>query len=307
MRLGSLLSVLAFRVPLRKVNAKTFILFVEHLTILVREQRLILHAHPKHWGSQILSFLGKEIPVQLEERVWKMTKGGFGARDIWDLLNSCLSNVKKEENTEKKDSKLFSLFVILSLLPEVVKGLLGGNYGDSVSKTLYKVLLIHIPETLENHNNDPKTMFHSFGKFILRFKNNTRKRVLQYLKTISACIRLGRQKVYNVVYKDFCIWKGIPVGDKLFTIEYIEKTMVNDLEIEAYLTECTENEKIELRIKEKVYTIPVSKNVEFHSSSMERIIDQCASPLELPTAKSTLESMSMACREAEFNWEHKDF
>lgn len=307
MRLGSVLSVLAFRVPLRKVNFPSFILFVDHLTNLVREQRLILHAHPEHWGSQVLSFLGKEIPVQLESHVWKMTKGGFGARDIWDLLNSCLSKVEKEENTEKKDSKLFSMFVILSLIPEVAKGLLGGNYGDSVSKTLYKVLLIHLPETLENHNNDPKSMFRSFGKFVLRFKNNTRIRLVQYLKTIAACIRLGKQNIYNVVYQDFCIWKGIPVGNKLFSMEYIETTMANDPEIEAYLLECTKNGKIELRIKEKVYTIPVSKNVEFHSSSMERIIHQCASPLELPTAKSTLESMSLTCREAEFNWEHKDF
>lgn len=304
MRLGSLLSVVAFRVPTRKVNVKTFVLFVEHLTSLVREQRLRLDDSTDVWGSQILQYLDKPIPLEIESRVWKITKGGFGARDIWDIFNACINSVSKEEN---QDKKLFSLFVVMSLMPEIAKGLLGGNYGESISKTLYNMLLIHVPESLQIHNNDLKKIFQAFGQFLVRFQENSRKRLKKYLKIISTCIRMEKGKVYNIIYHHFMDWKGVPCNTQVLSVDTIENIMASDERIEVYLQECTSKGKIDLNIKGNTYTIPIDKDMDSHSQSLERVIQECSSSVKLPVGKNPFDVLCVCVREAEFHWEHKDF
>lgn len=304
MRLGSLLSVVAFRVPTRKVNLYSFVLFVEHLTLLVREERLRLDKKTEDWGSQILQYLDKQIPLEIESRIWKMTKGGFGARDIWDILNACIYSVSKEEN---QDKKLFSLFIVISLMPGIAKGLLGGNYGESISKTLYNMLLVHVPESLNTHNNDLKKLFQAFGQFLLRFQENSRKRLKKYLKIISTCIRMEKGKVYNIIYHHFMEWKGEPFDNKILSVDTIENIMASDDRIEAYLQECTSKGKIDLNIKGNTYTIPIDKDMECRSQSLERVIQEYSSLVKLPVGKNPFDALCVCVREAEFHWEHKDF
>jgi len=99
----------------------------------------------------------------------------------------------------------------------------------------------------------------------------------------------------------------VPRDNKILSVDTIEKIMARDDRIEVYLQECMSEGKIDLNIKGNAYAIPIDKDMDCRSQSLERVIQECASSVKIHVGKDPFDAFCVCVREAEFHWEHKDF
>ena len=93
----------------------------------------------KSWPRAMYDFQAKHTrakfpPYTLLRRTWEETKGGLGARDVWDIMHT----VGKHE----KHSKAFD---VAACMPTMAQLALGGRYGLSVASALRSAYHTHLP------------------------------------------------------------------------------------------------------------------------------------------------------------------
>ena len=304
MRLKNLLCVISYRLPYREVNVHIVSLFTDTLYQIVRGTSLKIGNDPFQWKHIIHSQTKTSIPLHIEEKAWSTTKGGFGARDIWDILIACDNACRVFETKEEKDQKLFNLFLLTTLMRPMSKYLLGGNYGDTVCKSLRMASTIHIPETLHLKNFEKKTIFKHFLQFIKRIEFNVQQSLENYLKCLQMSLRLSQEKIYHGVLSHFSTWAN--KSFKASTKTNIVTLLMQDVPLlKKYLQFCEKQKSFCIRYQNKNIQVPLHYKIKTEKShyKMERVVQECTSIIK----NSALEDddiFKTTFLEAEFNWEH---
>ncbi len=313
MRLGNVLHVISYRMQHRKISNDTVVLFVDHLCRLLRGNSLILDRTSRHaWGGQVHHFLQTPLPVEKERAAWTNSKGGYGARDIWDMLSSCAAQCISTDLTEKqRDSNLYSLFVIAALIVPVSKALLGGAYGIRVAAALECTLEMHAPESqqIPVRVGDGKCVFEHFAKFFKRIEGSTKTDIECYLNCLTTTLRLPPEQVYNGVLAHFVSWSGgKPFEYKsVRTIDQVVQLMLSTPDLaKKYLAHCKTQKQIQVALHDSVTRVPIDLGEVFSSyTSLNRIVKECTSPNTAVCPKRCCaDVLSTAFSEAEFEWEH---
>jgi hypothetical protein len=311
MRLNNVLKVIAFRVPYRDVSPAIVTLFVQHLSVLVRKNNPIIlsSTDPFQWKRQIHDYLNTPIPLHLEENVWKNTKGGFGARDIWDLLSACVHAAQQFDHAQERDTKLFSLFVVAVLIVPMAMALLGGKYGNSVSTNLRRSLQVNVPESLHMKSYSSADIFKRFLKYCVRVESTTGDQLRKYFHCLLTTLRLPKEQILAGVVRHFYDWMQHPPPNLTsYTVKTVTELMLveDSTVIQRYLDYCTKQSSISIVVGNKESVIPIDLTRRTHHTSVSRIVSECTSPIEIKTKLTCDGIIATAFSEGEFHWEYGD-
>jgi hypothetical protein len=313
MRLGNILHVIGFRLNQVHVPDDTFRVFVDHLCRLIRGKNFVLQGSRYTWGKQVQAFLQSPIPVEKERQIWSNTKGGFGARDVWDMLRSCGARcVSTEVSQQERDAHLYSLFVLAALVVPVSKTLLGGEYGNRVARALRRSLETHAPETqrIPVQVGNGKCIFEPFSVFFRRIEGSTKTDFECYLNCLTTTLRLPAEKVYNGVLAHFVHWSGgasVAYKKTLSLDQVVRIIMSTPAQAKKYLEFCKTQKQIQVSLDDHSTTrVNIDLEETFSSyTSLNRILKQCTSPNIVACPKQCcVDVLTTAFAEAEFNWEH---
>ena len=90
------------------------------------------------WPTFITSL--QTVPPSTLQNIWRHTKGGFGAKDIFDLVDTLRPHI------DEAPRDVLIIFVALQSLSSM---LLGGNYGRSVGRAFHTVIASHLPHAVD--------------------------------------------------------------------------------------------------------------------------------------------------------------
>lgn len=313
MRFGNILHVISYRMHHREISNNTVVLFVDHLCRLLRGNSLLLDRTSRHaWGGQVRDFLQTPLPVEKTRAIWTNSKGGYGARDIWDLLASCTARcISTNLSQQQRDANLYSLFVIAALIVPVSKALLGGAYGVRVATALKRALETHAPEShqIPVQVGDGKCVFEHFAKFFKRIEGSTKTDIECYLNCLTTTLRLPPEQVYNGVLAHFVQWSGGKsfAYKSALTISQVVQLMLSTPDLaKKYLAHCKTQKQIQVALHDSVARVPINLDEAFSSyTSLNRIVKECTSPNTTVCPKQCcVDVLSTAFSEAEFEWEH---
>ncbi len=304
MRLKNLLCVIAYRLPYRETDPNIVSLFTETLYQIVRNTSIKIGTDPFKWKFIIHAATDSGVPLHIEEQAWKTTKGGFGARDIWDTLIACDNATRKYQTKEEKDEKMFNMFLLTTLMKPMSKYLLGGNYGDSVRKSLRMAMAIHLPETLHLKNFKKKTIFTHFLKFIERIELNVQTSLENYLKCLQMSLRLSEENIHKGVLSHYSTWAK--KSYKASTNTNIVKILMQDMQmLKKYLQFCEKQKCFCIHYQNKDIKIPLNYKLKSEKThyKMDRVVQECTSFIKESEFNED-DIFKTTFLEAEFNWEH---
>jgi len=262
------------------------------------------------WGKQVKVFLQSPIPDEAERKIWTSTKGGYGARDIWDLLSSCVHRTIAETSSQQqRDTNLYSLFVVAALIVPVSEVLLGGAYGIRTANALKHTLTLHAPESqqIPVQVGTGKCVFEHFAQFFKRIEGCTKTDIECYLNCLTTALRLPPDQVYNGVLKHFLVWSRQQIFEKTLSREQVIQTMLSTPDLaRQYLDFCKTQKHIQVTLEDSVMSVPIILDDAFSSSkSLNRLVKACTSPNTTVCPKQCCtDVLSTAFIEAEFEWEH---
>ena len=303
MRLKNVLCVVAYRVPLKRVDHAAVARFVQLVTRMARGVDLALDAeHPSKWAGQVRDFSGSPVPEAVERTAWQRTKGGYGPRDVWDLCTS-LSAPREFTSPQDKDAYAFALFCFAGLLPTVAKALLEGREGKEVSEALKDAIRAQVKESRPSMDSNTARAFASFCQ---RVENPIKADLRAYLE----CLRL------SLTIPDVQVWKGVAAHfEEYANVAPLRFTDENGLiaamaafpdKLKAYMALCRKEDHVQVAVNNTTTSVRLGiGNAPGTSSSVRRIL-QCstgAAP-KTPKASSPIGIIAAALREAEFAWEH---
>ena len=303
MRLKNLLCVVAYRVPLKRVDHAAVARFVQLVTRMTRGADLALDPeHPSTWAEQVRDFSRSPVPEAVERTAWQRTKGGYGPRDVWDLCTA-LAAPRQFSSPQDKDAYAFALFALVGLLPKVAKALLEGREGREVEGALKEALRSQVKESRPTINSD---IARDFAAFCKRVENPVQADLRAYLE----CLRL------SLTIPNEQVWKGVAAHfeayAKVAPLHFTdEESLVAAMaafpdKLKAYMALCRKEDQVHVAVNNTTTSIRLGIGQAPSTSSSVRRILQCstgAAP-QLPKAWSPVGVIAAALREAEFAWEH---
>lgn len=199
MRLWSILNALVFRGSVRLVvgtdEEKRVRLGVQSILRLLRPE-IQLNVLPKNisdWPEHAAAWQVGGPPVEILRKIWTSTRGGMGARDIWDLTRA-LAKLPESED----------LFVAWACLPAVASVSIGGKYGGSVAVAITKALEKHLPGAMVSANQLDAAAKEHFSEL------SVDELVRRYLLQLSLSVNMGTGALYAGVINHFLRWCGEP-------------------------------------------------------------------------------------------------
>ncbi|MBC83400.1 MAG: hypothetical protein CL454_00905 [Acidimicrobiaceae bacterium] len=166
-------------------------------------------------------------------RIWTGTRGGVGARDIWDL--AC--GVAGVGNTE-------DAFIAMSALPAIAAVAIGGAYGASVAVSLKKSAERHLPEVLVSADQ----LEDAARAYVSGAPISTKEMAQRYLMQLTLGMGVEIGALYAGVTNHFLRWCGESSSLESATYESVVREMtVRGPQTRAYLASCEKAEKVRVR------------------------------------------------------------
>lgn len=235
MRLMVVLNVLAFRIAPRVVPGSEDERMVRRgmqalLTVLKPDMtEPLLPQHPNQWTSHVLGkwMQGKHPPVEIVKQIWTNMKGGFGARDIFDMC------VALQKHAKTQPQNVLIAFTFLGTLASLS---LGGNYGASVARAFRIVATKHFPSILDVSAKDidriakESSVVESLRIYIQHLQKNNMK----------------RDKMLAGIYNHFRQWQGKPLENvHSMRMHQLLETLTESAEGSIYVSQCVKAEGLE--------------------------------------------------------------
>ena len=301
MRLNNLLCVVAYRVPLKRVDHRAVARFVQLATRMARGVDLMLDPeHPSKWAEQVRDFSGSPVPEGVERTAWQRTRGGYGPRDVWDLC-AALSAPRQFASPKDKDAYAFALFSLAGLLPTVAKALLEGREGKEVGEALKDALRAQVKETRSTLDSDSAR---DFASFCNRVENPVQADLRAYLECLRLSLTIPREQVWKGVAAHFEAFSGIAPLRFADEGSLVRAMAAFPEKLKAYMDLCRREDQVQVAVNNT--TTSIRLGIEQAPSTSIRRILQCstgAAP-QVPKASSPVGVIADAMREAEFAWEH---
>jgi hypothetical protein len=302
MRLNNLLCVVAYRVPLKRVDHAAVARFVQMVTRMARGTDLALDPeHPSKWAEQVRDFAGSPVPEAVERTAWQRTKGGYGPRDVWDLCTA-LAAPRQFASPQDRDAYAFALFSVAGLLPTAARALLEGREGAEVGGALKDALRAQVKESRPSVDSDSARGFASFCR---RVENPVQADLRVYLECLRLSLTIPNEQVWKGVAAHFEAYAK--VGPLRFRDEagLVGAMAAHPDKLKAYMALCRKEDHVQVAVNNTTTSIRLGIGQAPSTSSVRRIL-QCstgAAP-QTPTAWSPTGVIAAALREAEFAWEH---
>lgn len=237
MRLMAALNVLAFRIAPRVVpgseDAHMVRRGMEALLSILKPDIIepMLPPDPRQWTSHVLQkwMQGKHPPVDVARQIWTSMKGGFGARDIFDLCSSLQKHVKDSPQ---------SVLVAFTFLGTLARLALGGNYGASVARSFRIVATKHFPSILDVSAKD-------IDRIVGESSVVENLRVyIDYLLSKQGSMK--RDKTLAGVYNHYRKWKGKSAGNvHSMRMHQLQETLTESVDGATYIAQCMRAEGVE--------------------------------------------------------------
>ena len=301
MRLKNLLCVVAYRVPLKRVDHAAVARFVQFVTRMTRGVDLMLDPkHPSKWAEKVRDFSGSPVPEAVERTAWQRTRGGYGPRDVWDLCTA-LTAPRQFASSKDKDAYAFALFSLVGLFPTVAKAILEGREGKEVGEALKEALRAQVKETCATTDSDSAR---NFASFCHRVENPVQADLRAYLECLRLSLTIPIEQVWKGVAAHFQAFSNI--APLRFTDEegLVRAMAAFPGKLEAYMDLCRREDHVHVAVNNTTTSIRLGID-QAPSTSIRRIL-QCstgAAP-QLPKVSSPIGVIAAALREAEFAWEH---
>lgn len=166
-------------------------------------------------------------------KIWTNTRGGVGARDIWDIAR----NLVTREQTEGS-------FVALASLHSIAALAIGGAYGRSVCIALKKAMERHLPEA--DVSADQLTSVaraHVSGTELPVLELAKR-----YLLQLALGVTIRADALYAGVLNHFLRWCGESSDRREATYDdVVEEMRTRDVMARKYLASCEETNRVRVK------------------------------------------------------------
>jgi len=167
------------------------------------------------------------------QRVWTGTRGGVGARDIWDLARSV--GIAKET----EDS-----FIAMAALSAIAAVAIGGAYGTSVAVSLKKSADRHLPEALVSADQ----MQAAASAYVTGAQVPIGELARRYLMQLTLSVGVETGALYAGVINHFLRWCGESSDLEGATYEEAVREMTaRGAQACTYLASCEKAENVRIR------------------------------------------------------------
>jgi len=240
MRLWAVLNALAFRGVSRIVPGSD-----EELRVRLGVQSLMavcrpeirpttLPADPDSWSACIAEWQRGGPGETVLRKIWTNTRGGVGARDIWDVAR----NVVARELTEES-------FVALASLHSIATLAIGGAYGRSVGIALKRAMERHLPEADVSANQ----LTSAAGAHVSGTELPVVELAKRYLLQLSLGVNIRTDALFAGVLNHFLRWCGESSGRRVATYDdVVEEMRTRDALARNYLASCEETNKVRVSL-----------------------------------------------------------
>jgi hypothetical protein len=187
----------------------------------------------KSWACFAAAWQQNGPDVKILERIWTGTRGGVGARDIWDIAHG----IACSENTA--DS-----FIAMATLSSIATVAIGGAYGASVAAALKKSMVRHLSEATVSADQ----LQVAADAYVTGSQLPTKELARRYLLQLALGVGVDTSALHAGVANHFLRWCGETSDLTEATYETVVREMqARDVQARAYLASCEQSDKVRIR------------------------------------------------------------
>ena len=169
----------------------------------------------RHWMG------GKHLPVETSRRIWVDLKGGFGARDFFDMCQAVQA---------KAEAHPVDALIVFTFMGTLASLALGGNYGASVARAFRIVATNHFPRVLDASVRDIEAIASEFS---------TEDRMRAYADYLMKSSGMSENVVAAGIYNHFVQWRRHrPENVHTMHLAQLSEHLESDPQGMTYLDEC---------------------------------------------------------------------
>ena len=256
MRLWAVLNALVFRGTSRIVPGSDeelrVRLGVKSLLRLFRPE-IQLNILPKalgDWPRFVAGWQRGGPDENMLSKIWMNTRGGVGARDVWDLTRAIAGR------PETADS-----FVAVAALSSIALLAIGGRYGESVGAALKRAMERHLPEAIVSADQLQSVA----DAYVVGAELPIDELARRYLMQLALGVGIDTSALYAGVINHFLRWCGEASERIEATYQEAVQEMKARVELaRKYLASCEETDKVRVehggKDEESVVSLSVTGN-----------------------------------------------
>ena len=192
-----------------------------------------LPVDPKSWPTCIAEWQRGGPGESMLRKIWTNTRGGVGARDIWDIAHNLVAREQTQDS-----------FVALASLHSIAALAIGGAYGRSVCIALKKAMERHLPEAEVSADLlVSAATAHVFGTELPVVELAKR-----YLLQLALGVTIRTDALYAGVLNHFLRWCGESSDVREATYDdVVEKMRTRVILARKYLASCEETNTVRVK------------------------------------------------------------